>query len=177
MTGITSLLETAADDLSPVETLDVAADLRRGHRALGRRRRRTWATGALAASVLGVGAATLRLDTVGDRAIDPATPGASDTIHYRFTFGPGAHLPDSAAILRLSFLGTGRPDDLGDPVEHEGRTFYATRGVRDDVVTVLDPSGQWIRLQMTPPAGWTLGQSVDLLDHVQVERVFGPVRD
>jgi hypothetical protein len=171
MTELTALLERAADETVCIDAATTTSDLRRGHRALSRRRRRTWAGGAVAALALVTGGGVVtRLGTGHEQGLEPATHGASHgtTTDLRFTWADGPKLP-SVGPLTLAFLGTSRPIALGDPVVHDGRTFYAVRNAGRDVVTVLDPSGEWIRLELRTPPHWTLTQSVDILAHVQVE--------
>jgi hypothetical protein len=168
------MLEDAVD--SPV-TIDVAGDLRRGHRALRRRRTRVAGglTGGLAA--LGVGAvpvvqhlhqtATIQAATdpsgpVHTAAFDAPPPPAG----WSLAASGGAFLtlardgvPDPYPELFAHKIGIAlhpvdQPMGFGSTLEYDGRTFYDNeRNEGYPILAVQLDDGRWLTLQYPDSAG------------------------
>jgi hypothetical protein len=190
MTGLTTLLEDAA---THPETVDVTSDVRRGHRALHRRRVRvaTGLTGGLA--VLGVaGTATVhhltRTSTV-QVAAEPSGP-----VHTSYFDTPAPPEGWNLAAAGESFLTLAR-DGAADPhpqvfdgkialilyspgqdmgfgstVRYDGRTFYDNE--RNDgypILAVQLDDGRWLQLQYPDGAGLEKSQMIAYLDGVVVQ--------
>jgi hypothetical protein len=193
MTEIHDLLARAVDD--PID-VDTTADLRRGRRALNRRRTRIAAgvTGGLVAVGAGGSFAVPRHQNA-VMTIDPADAPTSaapvvHTTYYQVPEPPaGWHVvgerPQYVMISRdgtdttvdSSFIGqiiVGLEDgqerfDKGPSVQHGGRTFYVNDG--NPGVTILSvrtsPGGPWLQAQY-PNADLGQIEMVAFLDGVVV---------
>jgi hypothetical protein len=196
MTDLHDLLERAVTDLSPVD-LDVAGDLRRGHRALTRRRTR-WATGVtggvLAAGALGYAVVPHQQDaTATVRPADGPTsaPPVAPAQFYDVPPPPvGWHVvgerPQYVMLTRdgsgvtsvdATFLGQiviGLTDgkerfDKGPSVRHDGRTFYVNDDNTDaTILSVRAADGDWLQAQY-PNGDLSTGEMIAYLDGVVVK--------
>ncbi len=190
MTGLTTLLEDAA---THPETVDVAADVRRGHRALHRRRVRvaTGLTGGLA--VVGVvGTATVQHLTQTSTVQVADQP--SGPVHTRYFDAPPPPDGWSVAAVGESFLTLARdgaPDpnpqvfehkiavilyspgqdmSFGSTVRYDGRTFYDNeRNEGYPILAVQLDDGRWLQLQYPDSVGLEKSQMIAYLDGVVVK--------
>jgi hypothetical protein len=194
MTDLHDLLDRVAT-YPTVGDSNVTADLRRGHRALSRRRTR-WVAGASGALVAAgaVGYAALPRDE-SPSAVRPSGPGPANVssaapVEPRFFDGPqppdGWHVVgDTRTYLMIGPDGTTSTVDssfvgrvvvmLGDGNEHYGigstvtyddRTFYVN-DANDDatILAVRTRGGDWLQLQY-PPSAFGVHRMVVYLDGV-----------
>lgn len=196
MTDLYDLLERAATDLSPVD-LDVAGDLRRGHRALTRRRAR-WATGltggVVAAGLVGYAVVPRQQDaTTTLRSADgptsappvaptqfydvPPAPAGWHVVGERAQYvmltrdGSGVTSVDSTFIGQIVIgLTDGRENfDTGPSVRHDGRTFYVNDDNSDaTILSVRTADGDWLQAQY-PKGDFSNGEMIAYLDGVVVK--------
>lgn len=191
MTGLFDLLDRAATDGVEV---DVAADLRRGHRALRRRRARIAAGATGGVAVLGVvGASVLPLhrdEVVARSATQPGT----ELLHTEFydvpAAPPGWHLVGGTAWSVLYRQDGDTSTDLdgpyeqailvyleadrvheGPPITFHGRTFYewGDGGGGMESMAVEMPDGDTLRLQYPKSAGFDSTDMIAFLDAVVVK--------
>jgi hypothetical protein len=171
MTGLQTLLEDAAEH--PGE-LDVAADLRRGHRALRRRRTRWAAVGVTGGLVVAGGATytavtrhhetvTVIRPTDGPTAtapvqtqyfdVPPPPPGwhvVGDRPQYAIIGrdGSSADLNTFAGQVVVMLSDGAEAYGVGSTVDYDGRTFYVNTANADDtILAVRAPGGNWLQLQ------------------------------
>ena len=193
MTEIHDLLQRVVDD--PV-VVDVAADVRRGRRALTRRRTRLAAgvTGGLVAvSAAGYAALPTRAPSH-EASVQPmADPGAATVTTDFFAFATppaGWHLtgadqshvmisPDGThpdfqggfeGQLIISLEDKSFPMAFGSQIFHNGRTFYDNE--QNPGVTILSvqaDDGDWVQVQYPQQVGLDTPAMVDLLDSVVVK--------
>jgi hypothetical protein len=186
MTELHDLLENA---VAPHGGVDVAADLRRGHQALSRRRHRSLAGGALGVAV--VTACAFTGARVADRAVDAQPAGQSHRAtplpRYTLTLpalsgqyavervgntltvvAHGVHVWRKSP-LRLDLPHGARPSGADQVVVRDGRHFYVydtpSGGL---VVRVRDHQGRWVRLQVPAHIRWSVDRAVRFLDGVRV---------
>ncbi len=191
MTHLYDLLERSVDHRADV---DVEADLRRGRRALRRRRSCIAAgvTGGLvAAGVVAYVALPPQQDSLrtvrpGDGAttsqpvqttyfdIPPAPSGwhvTGERPQYLMLGRDGteSRLDDFAGQL-VVMLSAGREDfDNGPSVDHDGRTFYVNdRNGDATILSVRAPGGDWLQAQY-PKGAFTQQEMIAFLDGVVVE--------
>lgn len=191
MPGLHELLEDAVTD--PV-VVDPAADLRRGRRALTRRRTR-WAAGVTGGlAVLGVVGASVRPPHSQERVLRPATQSQSagpDSPYYDTPPPPaGWHLVGGTAYQVL-FRRDGDPDadltgpfddailvylqagrvHVGPAIPFDGRTFYEWGDGGDGLesMSVDLPDGNCLRIQYPKSAGLGSTEMRAFLDGVVVK--------
>jgi hypothetical protein len=196
MTELHDLLDRAASGMGGVE-LDVAGDLRRGRRALTRRRTR-WATGVtgglVAAGAVGYVVVPRQQDAV--TTVQPADDPTSDPTVVPTPFydvptppagwhvvgeraqyvmltrdGSGVTSVDSGFVGQLVILLTQGKEsfDNGPSVQYDGRTFYVNE--RNDDATILSvrtADGDWLQSQY-PKDAFSVDDMVAYLDGVVVE--------
>jgi hypothetical protein len=193
MTDIHDLLGRAVDD--PID-VDTTADLRRGRRALNRRRTRMAAgvTGGLVAAV-GGGYVALPQHQNTVTTVSPADgPSSVDavvqTTYYEVPQPPaGWHVVgDRAQYVMITRDGSGVTSidgsfvgqlmilladghekfGTGQSVDYDGRTFYVN-DVNDDstILSVRTPGGDWLQAQY-PKATFTQHEMIAYLDGVVV---------
>ena len=192
MTGLQTLLEGAVDH--PIG-IDVDGDLRRGHRALSRRRTR-WAATGIAGGLVVAGAAGYaawpRQDAV---TVKPATGPTSTapirTVYYDAPPPPvGWHL-EGAEPAFLSLIPDGTPSTniwrfdgkivvmfheasggsfgFGSTTEYHGRTFYDNeRNADSSILAVRLEDGRWLQVQYPKGVGLDRGPMMEFLDGVRV---------
>jgi hypothetical protein len=192
MTELHDLLDAAV--ARPAE-MDVTADVRRGHQALGRRRHR-----ALAGSALGVAVVTAAAVTgsqLPDHATDtrpasrphrstplaryaltlPALAGeyAMERVDGTVTIvAPGVHVWRKAP-LKLDLPHGARPADADRVVVRDGRRFYVYHSSSGGLVLrVRDRQGRWLRLQVPAHVHWSVDRAVRFLAGVRVHPQPGP---
>ncbi len=188
MTGLQTLLEDAAEGSAAI---DVAADLRRGHRAL--RRRRTRVAGGLTSGLALLGAAAvpvvanLHQSSTTQPAADPQGP-----VHTAVFDAPPP--PDgwrlaAAGEFFLTLARDGAPDPHpqlfddkialilyplgeemgnGSPIRYDGRTFYDNERNEDPILAVRLDDGRWLQVQYPASAGFEKSQMIAYLDGVVV---------
>ncbi|HEY3530966.1 MAG TPA: hypothetical protein VGK78_17610 [Nocardioides sp.] len=196
MTGLQTLLEEAAEH--PAEHpagLDVAADLRRGHRALRRRRARWAALGVTGGLVVAGGATYTALSVHHETTTEiQPTDGPTSSAPLRTTYfdvptpPPGWHVvgdrPQYVMISRdgsdadldtfagqlVVMLSDGKEDYGVGSVEHfDGRTFYVnTENADDTILAVRADDGNWLQLQY-PRTAFEVHTMVVYLDGVRLK--------
>lgn len=170
MTGLHDLLEQAATD--PIE-VDVAGDLRRGHRALSRRRSHlaVGATGSLAIlAAVGVSAVPRHAPEVAAQPADgstavapfqtkyydvPTPPAGWHVSHERPQYvmltrdGTISRLDDFAGQLVVIMSDRKENYESATSVQFDGRTVYVNE--MNDDATILSvrtsPGGNWLQVQ------------------------------
>jgi hypothetical protein len=192
MTALHDLLDRASGEAIEV---DVAADLRRGHRALTRRRQRVAAgvTGGLvAAGVVGYAVVPRAHSTVAQRPSDPGPTALSpsppvepqffdvppppagwhvvgDTPQYVMIGRDGGDTKvDSSFVGNLVVMLGDGSEHYGDgsPVHYDDRTFYVNEQNDDaTILAVRTPDGDWLQLQY-PPSEFGVPRMVVYLDGV-----------
>jgi hypothetical protein len=193
MNEIHDLLAHAVDE--PIH-VDPTADVRRGRRALNRRRTRLAAgvTGGLVA-VSAAGYAALPTHSAAVREVAPvADPGPTlvQTQYFAFATPPtGWHVvgaepsavmiaqDGTAAQLDGSFVGKvmilledkSWPMGYGTAIPFNGRTFFDNEQGGDDmsILAVQDPGGDWVQVQYPRSAGFGRDAMLAFLDSVVVE--------
>jgi hypothetical protein len=201
MTELHDLLERAADD-PRITGLEVTADLRRGRRALTRRRTR-WASGVtggvVAAGVVGYAVVPRHQDAV--TTVRPAADPTSDPTVVPMPFydvptppagwhvvgeraqyvmltrdGSGVTSVDAGFVGQIVIgLARGKENfDKGPSVEHDGRTFYVNQ-INDDatILSVRTAQGDWLQSQY-PKGAFSVDDMVAYLDGVVVEAAAEP---
>jgi hypothetical protein len=192
MTGLETLLDDAAGHPAAI---DIAADLRRGHRAL-RRRRTRWAAAGMTGGLVVVGAAGYAAwprqhEASVTPATDPTSTGPIRTEYYVAPPAPdgwkleGAKpyflsmIPaDSASTNIWSFDGkvvvmlheaSGPSFGFGPTTEYDGRTFYDNeRDTDSSILAVRLDDGRWLQVQYPKDAGLRTREMIEFLDGVRV---------
>ncbi|MGC4111751.1 MAG: hypothetical protein QM747_15305 [Nocardioides sp.] len=185
MTELHALLDAAV--ARPVE-IDVAADVRRGHQALSRRRHRSLAQGAVGLAL--VTAAAVAGSQLPDHATDPqpsgqqhrSTPlpryaltlpalsGQYATVRVGSTLtvvARGVHVWNRTP-LRIDLPHGPKPAHADRVVMREGRRFFVYETPSGLVVRVRDHQGRWVRLQVPRHVPWSVDRSVRFLAGVKV---------
>lgn len=193
MTEIHDLLSRAVDE--PIH-VDPTTDLRRGRRALNRRRTRLVAgvTGGLMA-VSAAGYVALPDRPAREQAISPAAdpgPDLVQTTYFAFPTPPaGWHVVGAQpSYVMIAPDGTAPPliggfdgnlmilledkafaMDNGTAIPFDGRTFYDNEQGGDamSILSVKDPSGDWVQAQYPQSAGFDRDAMVAFLDSVVVK--------
>lgn len=194
MTGLETLLEEAAQ--YPAE-VDVTGDLRRGHRALRRRRTRIAAglTGGLIA--LGaVGVSVLPLSTARDHVVQPTVDPGAPLVHTPYYEVPqppsGWHVEgsrpdfvtlsrdggandsnienfDGKILIQLHAFGPGQWFGFGTTTQYDGRTFYDDQADPDKAILAVRVAGRgWLRLEYPRSTGFDTQPMIEYLDAVVV---------
>jgi hypothetical protein len=190
MTELHDLLESAVARPADLDVLgDISADVRRGHRALGRRRHRSLAGGAVGVAM--VTAVAVAGSQLPDHATDPqpgSRPHRSTPLpHYTLTLpalsgqyamervgstvtivAPGAHVWRKKP-LTIDLPHGSRPADADQVVVRDGRRFYVYHAASGGlVVRVRNHQSGWTRLQVPAHVHWTVDRAVRFLAGVQV---------
>lgn len=198
MNRLHELLDDATCD--PI-AVDVAADVRRGRRALARRR--TWWSAAATGAVVAVAGTTYAglplhhtvVSTVGpaDRGTSvpplvegtyfdvPRPPDGWHVVGQRPQYvmisrdGSGTSV-DSSFVGQLMILMADGHENFGSgrSIEYDGRTFHVNDHNADaTIVSVRDPGGHWLQAQY-PKGTFTDREMIGYLDGVVVERGAQP---
>jgi hypothetical protein len=193
MTGLHALLEEAVE--SPAEA-DVTADLRRGHRALRRRRTRA-AAGLSGVALLGLGAVPVAQHLHPSSAIQPVSE-PSGPVHTDVFDAPpppaGWVVADSGDNF-LALAREGAPDPhpdvfahkiavllhpagqwmgFGSRISYEGRTFFDNeRNEGYPILAVRLHDGRWLQLEYPEGAGLEKSEMLAYLDRVVVRSRAG----
>jgi hypothetical protein len=194
MTGLTTLLEDAAAHPGPI---DITADIRRGHRAL--RRRRIRVAGGLTGGLAALAAAgTVTVEHLASSATVQAAAEPGGPVHTQYFDAPPPPQGWSVAAAGDSFLTLARdgvPDPhpqlfehkiavmvdapgewmgFGSTIRYDGRTFYDNeRNEGYPILAVKLDDGRWLQLQYPDSAGLDKSQMIAYLDGVVVQPGVG----
>lgn len=191
MNRIHALLEVAVE---PPAEIDVAGDLRRGHRALHRRRTR-WAAAGIGGGLVVAGAAGhATWPRLHQTTVQPgAGPTSSAPIRTKYFDAPpapdGWHLEASRQpFLSMIPDGTASTDiwsfdhkivvilnpadewlGRGPTTRYDGRTFYDNeRNAGSSILAVRLDDRRWLQLQYPKSAGLGTAEMIAFLDGVVV---------